>query len=83
MSVYPSNLWSIPLLVVIPILVAVLVNFVYNRARLIKVISVVSAVCLAVISLISSYGYHWFTGQPALRPETLTFTFDPGFPAWR
>jgi energy-converting hydrogenase B subunit F len=83
MNAYPSNLWSIPLLVVIPILVAVVVNLVYNRARLIKVISIASAICLALISLISSYGYHWFTGQPALRPETLTFTFDPGFPAWR
>ncbi|MEM2058441.1 MAG: hypothetical protein QXO76_09355, partial [Thermoproteota archaeon] len=83
MSAYPSNLWSIPLLVVIPILVAVVVNLVYNRVRLIKVISILSAVCLALIALFSSYGYHWFTGLPALRPETLTFTFDPSFPAWR
>ncbi len=83
MSEYPSNLWSIPLLVVIPLLVAVVVNLVYNRPRIIKFISLISAICLAAIALISPYGYHWFTGQPALRPDTLTFTFDPGFPAWR
>ncbi|MGQ9759653.1 MAG: proton-conducting transporter transmembrane domain-containing protein [Candidatus Methanomethylicaceae archaeon] len=83
MSEYASNLWSIALLVIIPLLVAVVVNFLYNRSRAIKYISLIAALCLAVIAFISPYGFHWFTGHPALRPETLTFTFDPGFPAWR
>lgn len=83
MSEYVSNLWSIPLLVIIPLLVAVLVNFLYNRSRAIKYISLISALSIAVIALISPYGFQWFAGHPALNPTTLTFTFDPGISAWR
>jgi energy-converting hydrogenase B subunit F len=70
-----SNLWSIPLLVIIPMLTAIIVNFLYDKA--IKPIAISSAIVILIISIISPYGYHWFCGHPALNPETLTFTFNP------
>ena len=78
-----SNLWSIALLVMIPIFATIIVNLLFNRNRVIKYISLISALSLVVITILSPYGFQWFTGQPALNPNTLTFTFDASIPAWR
>ncbi|MEM2450170.1 MAG: hypothetical protein QW119_05645, partial [Candidatus Methanomethylicaceae archaeon] len=77
-----SNLWSIPLIVIIPLITAVIVNAIYDK-EVIKYISIASALITLGISIISPYGYHWFTGHPAFDPNTFTFTFDPGIPAFR
>ncbi len=76
-----SNLWSIPLLVIIPMLTAIIVNFLYDKA--IKPISICSAIIILIISIISPYGYHWFTGHPAFNPDTLLFTFNPNIFGYR
>ncbi len=83
MSETVTNLWSIALLVIIPLLTAILVNFLFNKKRLIRCVSVASAVALLAITLISTYGYYWFTGVPAVDTSTFTFTFGAGTSAWR
>lgn len=82
MTTIPSNLWSIPLIVAIPLLAAIIVNALYD-SRAIRCISIISALLTLGISIISPYGYHWFTGHPAFDPVTFTFTFDPGIPGFR
>lgn len=63
-----TSLWSIPLFIVIPIITAILLNLVYNKKAAIKVTSLVSSIVLVVISVLSPYGFHWFTGQPSVLP---------------
>lgn len=83
MSDSTTSLWSIALIVVIPLLTAIAMNLLFSRKRAIRYISLASAISLLLITLASSYGYHWFVGLPALDPSTFTFTFDAGTPAWR
>jgi energy-converting hydrogenase B subunit F len=83
MSESTTNLWSIALLVIVPLLTAILTNFLFNRKRAIRYVSVAAAVSLLVITLVSTYGYQWFTGMPAVDTSTFTFTFDASLPAWR
>jgi energy-converting hydrogenase B subunit F len=83
MSESISNLWSIALLVVIPLLTAILINFLFNRKRAIRYVCIASAVSLLVITIVSTYGYQWFTGMPALNPSTFSFTFDASIAAYR
>lgn len=83
MSESTSNLWSIALLVIVPLLTAVLINFLFNRKRVIRYISVASAVSILIITLVSTYGYQWFVGLPAVDTSTFTFTFDASIAAYR
>ncbi len=83
MSESTSNLWSIALIVVIPLLTAILTNFLFNKKRAIRYVSIAAALSLLGVTLFSTYGYHWFTGLPAVFGNTFTFTFDASTPAWR
>ncbi|MCQ8892324.1 MAG: hypothetical protein NQU41_02965 [Candidatus Methanosuratincola sp.] len=77
-----TNLWSIPLLIVIPILTAIVVNLLYNRGRAIRAVSIASAAVLLVISLVSPYGFQWFTGQPGVTYDG-TYTFNANVFSWK
>lgn len=77
-----TNLWSIPLLVVIPILTAIIVNLLYNRDRAIRAVSIASAAILLVISLVSPYGFQWFTGQPGVTLDG-SYTFNANVFSWK
>jgi len=77
-----TNLWSIPLLVIIPIITAILLNLLYRRGRAIKILAVASSAAIFVIALISPYGFQWFTGQPGVTLGG-TYTFDASVFSWR
>lgn len=77
-----TNLWTIPLFVIIPIITAILLNFLYNKSRTIKVIAVASSIALFVLALISPYGFQWFTGQPGVT-QGGTYTFNASVFSWR
>ncbi|MDI9644081.1 MAG: proton-conducting transporter membrane subunit [Candidatus Verstraetearchaeota archaeon] len=82
MSETVVNLWSIPLLVVIPILTAIVLNLLYNRVRAIRVASVVSAAALLVVSIVSPYGLQWFTGQPGVASDG-SYTYSTSIFSWK
>jgi len=76
-----SNLWSIPLFIIIPILAAILLNVLYSRKRAISVTAAVSSLALIVVSVLSPFGFHWFTGQPAVLP-TGGYTYRADLLGW-
>lgn len=83
-----ANLWSIALIVVIPLFTAIVVNLLFNKKGAIRAVSIIAAVSLLVITLVSSYGYHWFAGMPAVTPSpfdpsSFNYTFGAGSSAWR
>uniref|UniRef100_A0A7C3IX94 NADH:quinone oxidoreductase/Mrp antiporter transmembrane domain-containing protein n=1 Tax=Candidatus Methanomethylicus mesodigestus TaxID=1867258 RepID=A0A7C3IX94_9CREN len=77
-----TNLWSIPLLLIIPILTAIVVNFLYGKVKAIRVVAILSSLALFAIAVISPYGYHWFTGQPAVLLNG-GYTYSVQIFAWR
>ncbi|MEN3015922.1 MAG: proton-conducting transporter membrane subunit [Candidatus Methanosuratincola petrocarbonis] len=77
-----TNLWSVPLLVMIPILTAIVVNLLYNKARAIRVISIGAAIAVLAISVVSPYGFHWFAGHPAVNADG-TYTFTASVFSWK
>ncbi|MCQ5376868.1 MAG: hypothetical protein NO516_02330, partial [Candidatus Methanomethylicia archaeon] len=77
-----TNLWSIPLLLIIPILTAIVVNFLYGKAKAIRAVAILSSLALFAIAIISPYGYHWFTGQPAVLLNG-GYTYSVQIFAWR
>ncbi len=77
-----SNLWSIPLFIIIPILTAIALNIMYNRKKAISVTAVASSFALIVMSALSPFGFHWFTGQPAVLP-TGGYTYRADLLGWR
>jgi len=76
-----SNLWSIPLFIIIPILAAILLNVLYSRKRAISVTAVVSSLALIVVSVLSPFGFHWFTGHPSVLP-TGGYTYRADLLGW-
>ncbi|MEM4656945.1 MAG: proton-conducting transporter membrane subunit [Candidatus Methanosuratincola sp.] len=77
-----TNLWSAPLLIIIPILTAILVNLLYNRTRVIRAISVGAAIAVLAIAVVSPYGFHWFAGHPAVNSDG-TYTFTASIFSWK
>ncbi len=64
-----TNLWSIPLFIIIPLLTAILLNLIYNKKNAIRITSIISSAVLVVISILSPYGFQWFTGQASVLPN--------------
>ncbi|MDR2544243.1 MAG: energy conserving hydrogenase EhbF [Methanobrevibacter sp.] len=56
----------IPLMVVIPIIAAILLNVLHGKNSLVKIVSVIIAICLPLILLLSNYGLHYFGGHSPL-----------------
>ena len=54
--------YLIPLMVVVPMLCAILVNAFAKFNKSIKVLTFVVAICLPIIPLLSNYGLHFFGG---------------------
>ena len=76
--------YLIPLMVVVPMLCAILVNVFAKFNKSIKVLTFVVAICLPIIPLLSNYGLHFFGGYtPMLDNATgviyhpaITYAFD-------
>jgi energy-converting hydrogenase B subunit F len=56
----------IPLMVIIPITCALLLNLFHNRNKTVKILSIVVALFLPIIPLLSNYGLHYFGGHAPL-----------------
>ena len=62
----------LPLMVIIPIICAILVNLIHGSEKTTKVIAVIAAICLPIVPLITTYGYHFFGGYQPLINGGLT-----------
>ncbi|RAP43876.1 energy conserving hydrogenase EhbF [uncultured Methanosphaera sp.] len=62
----------IPLMVIIPIICAILVNLIHGTDKLTKIISVLGAICLPLVPIIATYGNHYFGGYQPLINGGLT-----------
>lgn len=56
----------IPLMVIIPIACALLLNLLHERNTTVKIIAIVVAIILPIIPLISNFGLHYFGGHAPL-----------------
>ena len=62
----------IPLLVIIPIICAILVNLIHGSQKSSKLIAYIGAICLALVPLVATYGYHYFGGHLPLLLSNIT-----------
>ena len=61
----------IPLMVIIPIFSALILNLFHKKDNTVKIIAILTAVILPIIPLITSYGLHFFGGHPPLINSTM------------
>ena len=52
----------IPLMVIIPITCALLLNLFHTKERIVKILSIVVALALPIIPLVTTYGFHYVGG---------------------
>ena len=58
----------IPLMVIIPIICAVLVNLLHGAQKTTKAIAFIAAICMPIIPLVATFGNHFFGGyQPLIN----------------
>ncbi len=74
---------TIPLFVVIPILVAVLSNFLYKRSRAVKIIAGIGVICLVSLPFLTSFdnNYYVFGAHPQVKSflqRGVAMTFNLG-----
>lgn len=69
MSLHPANL-LIPLMVIIPLTCALLLNVIHGKDRTVKIISVVVALALPVLPLLAGYGTQYFGGYVPLAQNS-------------
>lgn len=71
----------IPIMVILPIACALLLNLLHKKERTVKTLTIIVALALPIIPLIASYGLHYFGGYAPLAenptiaqglPETIT-----------
>ncbi len=62
------NSTLIPLMVVFPLIAAVLVNFMHQKDRSVKIIAIVSSIVVILVPLMTLYGVHLFSGH--IRTES-------------
>lgn len=56
----------IPLLVIIPIICAILVNLLHGAQKITKALAFIGAICLALVPLVATYGTQFFGGYEPL-----------------
>ena len=56
----------LPLMVIIPIICAILVNLLHGSEKITKVLAVITAICLPIVPLVATYGNHFFGGYKPL-----------------
>ena len=61
----------IPLMVIIPIFSALILNLFHKKDKTVKIIAILTAIILPIIPLIASYGLHYFGGHAPLYNSTL------------
>ncbi|WP_255596645.1 energy conserving hydrogenase EhbF [Methanobrevibacter sp. TMH8] len=65
----------IPLMVVIPLICALLLNLFHKKDRTVKIIAIIVAIAIPIIPLIANYGLHYFGGHaPLITDPTLLST---------
>ena len=62
----------IPLMVIIPMICAILVNLIHGSEKITKVIAWIAAICLPIIPLVATYGYQFFGSYKPLLAGNLT-----------
>ena len=62
----------IPLMVVIPIICAVLVNLLHEHSGVTKIFGYIGAICLPIVPILAVYGNHFFGGYQPLANGGLT-----------
>lgn len=62
----------IPLMVVIPIICAVLVNLLHEHSGVTKIFGYIGAICLPIVPILAVYGNHFFGGYKPLALGGLT-----------
>lgn len=62
----------IPLMVIIPMMCAILVNLLHGSDKVTKVIAWIAAICLPAVPIIATYGNHFFGGYQPLVNSSLT-----------
>jgi len=61
----------IPLMVIIPIFSALILNLFHKKDKTVKIIAILTAIILPIIPFIASYGIHFFGGHPPLYNSTM------------
>lgn len=61
----------IPLIVIIPIACALLLNMLHKKDRTVKILGIIVALTLPIIPLITGYGQHYFGGYAPLANTTI------------
>jgi energy-converting hydrogenase B subunit F len=56
----------IPIMVILPICCALLLNLFHNKDKTVKILAIVVGVILPIIPLVANYGVHYFGGYPPL-----------------
>lgn len=69
--------YLIPLMVIVPIIAALLLNLFSNHNKTIKVISFIVGIILPILTLAANYGLHFFGGHRPLVESNIT-----GLPAY-
>lgn len=64
----------IPLMVIIPIFSALILNLFHKKDNTVKIIAILTAIILPIIPLLTSYGLHFFGGHSPLYNSTLLNT---------
>jgi energy-converting hydrogenase B subunit F len=67
----------IPLMVIVPIIAALLLNLIHERNRTVKIISFVLAIVLPLIPILSNYGFYYFGGHVPLMDNHALLSYIP------
>jgi energy-converting hydrogenase B subunit F len=69
----------IPIMVILPIACALLLNLFHTKERTVKILAIVVAIALPIIPLIANYGLHYFGGYAPLAQNP---TIAQGLPSF-
>lgn len=69
----------IPIMVILPICCALLLNLFHNKDKTVKILAIVVGIVLPIIPLVANYGVHYFGGYPPLIEDP---TLSQGLPSF-
>ena len=64
----------IPLMVIIPMICAILVNLIHGTETVTKIVAWIAAICLPIVPLVATFGNHFFGGYQPLAAGNLMAT---------